>query len=141
MQTPVARTIHCKEISPCLSFCSGTLILFRHIELTIISTVPPLFHLKCATSGGPLSIVFWKRNGGDRIETNNTFKTIFTVVDYKNAVYNHTLIVTENYPGTYEFFAQNPFITERTIFVSDSHKVEGTFTLCFITQHPSCMYH
>lgn len=99
--------------------------MLRRIELTIVSTTPPLFHLKCATSGGPLTVVYWTRNGGDRIENNETFEATFAIVDYTNATYFHTLTVTANYPGTYHFFAQDPFVTDDVRLVSDSHDVEG----------------
>lgn len=105
--------------------------MLRQIELTIVSTVPPLFHLKCSTSGGPLAVNFayWTRNGGDKLANNETFNLTSVIVDYINAVYDHTLTVTENFPGTYQFFAQDPFITDGARFVSDSLKVEGKINL------------
>ena len=102
----------------------GELVLLQKIELTIVSTEPPLFefHLTCVTSGGPLAVAYWTRNKAN--VNNATFSYTFVISDYINAVYNHTLTVTGNFPGTYEFHVQDPF-TETLI--TDSHDVEGRF--------------
>ena len=67
-------------------------------------------------------MVYWTRNDGDRIENDATFESTFVVVDFVNATYFHTLTVSDNYPGTYTFTAQDPFSGEE---ISDTHDVEG----------------
>lgn len=103
--------------------------MLKPIELTIVSTMPPLFHLKCATSGGSLTVVYWTRNKGDRLENNEIFEATFVIVDYVNATYYHTLTVTGNSPGIYTFFAQDPFVTDDVRLITDSHDVESK--LCY----------
>ena len=47
------------------------------------------------------------------------------VVDYVDAVYNHTLRVSGNYPGTYEFFAKNPFVVGTDQFITSRQDVNS----------------
>jgi hypothetical protein len=88
--------------------------------------MPPLFELECATSGGPVTVAYWTRDGGKRIDNNETFEATLAIKDYVNATYIHTLTVAENIPGTYTFFVQDPYVG-RLIF--DSTDVEGMFFL------------
>lgn len=89
-----------------------------------ILTMPPLFQLHCATSGGPTAVVFWTRNDGNITENNATFEATFIIVDYIDATYNHTLTVSENFTGTYTLHVQNPFSQE---YLNNSRdiKLEG----------------
>lgn len=68
---------------------------------------------------------YWTRDGGNnRITNNATFIASLVIVDYIEAVYNHTLIVNGNFPGVYTFFAQNPF-SDGVQFLNDTKSVEG----------------
>lgn len=73
-----------------------------------------------------MAVTHWTRNGEDnRIRDNGTFSITLVIVDYMEAVYNHTLTVTENYPGTYQFFVKDPFIVGEDSFLSRSANVQG----------------
>lgn len=96
---------------------SGKLILVQHIQLHIISTMPPQFELKCITRGGPLATSYWTRNG-KKIINDATFSASLVVVDYINATYDHTVTVFGNIPGTYVFFAVDPFLLTGPIALS-----------------------
>lgn len=102
------------------------LVLVQHIQLTIISTSPPVFSLRCVTSGGPLANTYWTRNAAI-IANNGTFESSLLVVDYVDAVYNHTLVVYGNIPGTYEFVAEDPFVLGNTVSSTQDVNPEGTY--------------
>ena len=105
-------------------YCLGMLVLVQHIQLSIISTSPPVFSLRCVTSGGPLANTYWTRNTAI-IASNDTFKSSLLVVDYVEAVYNHTLVVYGNIPGTYEFVAENPFVLGKNVSSKQEVNPEG----------------
>ena len=67
-------------------------------------------------------MTYWTRNDQD-ILNNATFKTSLVVEDYVEAVYNHTLIVNGSIPGTYEFFAKDPFLLDGSKFVSSAQEI------------------
>lgn len=108
-------------------YFSGELILVEHIQLRVISLVPLMFSLRCFTSGGPLASTYWTINS-NIIVNNETFNTSLVVVDYIDAVYNHTIVVKGNFPGTYKFFAQDPFILDESKFVTLDVNPEGVWS-------------
>lgn len=106
-------------------FLTGEIVLEENIELTIVSTMPPHFILNCVTSGGPVAISYWKRNGVELNTSNNSFTKSSNIVDFVDAVYNHTLIVHGNYPGIYAFEALNPFSSNGSGSIRTSQNVNG----------------
>ena len=60
------------------------------------SSVTPTFTLTCTSTGGPATIVSWRRDG--EILSDNTSQML---INSENATYTHTLMVTGRLVGEY----------------------------------------
>ena len=95
-------------------------------ELTSeLDSTTPTFTLTCTSTGGPVTIVCWTRDGEVLTENSNYNITSWMLLNPENATYTHTLRVTGRLVGEYERKLSNI----RTPSSSRNLTVEGEYKL------------
>ena len=68
---------------------------------TNLTTDPPVFTLACTSTGGPVTTVFWRRDG-TMLSDDNTYSITSEVTDGTTSTYTHTVRVTGRLLGEYQ---------------------------------------
>ena len=89
--------------------------------ITNLNAPTPMFALTCISTGGPVTIFSWRKDGA--LVTNNNGYNIAPqiVTDGENGTYTHILTVTGRHAGEYECSVTN----NRTFMETGNLKVES----------------
>ena len=90
-------------------FDAGTLeVISLDFNLTSeLNSTIPTFTLTCTSTGGPVTMVTWMRDGEILAENSNYSVTSQIILDLGNQTYNHTLTVTGRLVGEYQCTVSN----------------------------------